>query len=94
MQRKFQKALTLVTLLGGLSSLPAWADHNSVWGPGMASMPNDIHNARIEDDLDQDEWTDFVQYGSGADTVNRYEDTSTSMGGSSVDTSSMGSGRR
>lgn len=76
MQHHIKKSLTLVILFGALSSLPALADHNSVWGAGFANMPNDIHNTRIEDDLDQGEWTEFVQFGEGADSVNRYQDTS------------------
>ncbi|MEW5771390.1 MAG: hypothetical protein AB1831_13625 [Pseudomonadota bacterium] len=72
MQNRTRKFLVLSTLLGGLASMPALADHNSVWGPGYASMPNDIHNTRIEDDLDSDAWSDFVQYGDGADVENRY----------------------
>lgn len=55
----------------------AMADHNSVHGAGWANMPNDIHNARIEDNLSNDEWRDFVSKGAGADTVNRYLDTDT-----------------
>lgn len=89
MHRKTHKALTIVALLGSLTALPALADHNSVWGAGWANMPNDIHNTRIEDDLDQDEWTDFVQYGEGADTVNPYLDTSTS-----TTTTTRGASRR
>lgn len=75
MQRHINKPLTLIALFGALSSLPALADHNSVWGAGFANMPNDIHNTRIEDDLEQDEWSEFVQYGEGADSVNRYQDS-------------------
>lgn len=74
MQRKTHKTLTIIALLAGLTSLPALADHNSVWGPGYANMTNDVHNTRIEDDLTSDEWSEFVQNGDGADTVNRYTD--------------------
>ncbi|MFA5081304.1 MAG: hypothetical protein WC474_02010 [Hydrogenophilaceae bacterium] len=93
MQSKTHKSLTLIALLGSLASLPALADHNSVWGPGFANMPNDVHNTRIEDDLDQDAWTAFVQYGAGAATPNRYLVDDTSAGSGAAITSSRG-GRR
>jgi hypothetical protein len=50
------------------------ADHMSVWGPGWANMPNDIHNTRIETRLadDDDAFRDFVIYSDGADITNRY----------------------
>ena len=38
-------------------------------------MPNDIHNTRIEDD--NETFLDLVQGGGGADSVNRYDDDST-----------------
>jgi hypothetical protein len=57
----------LVTLSGA-----AVADHNSKWGEGTANMPNDIHNTRIETRGDNDSFREFVQYGEGADSVNRY----------------------
>lgn len=57
----------LVTLSGA-----ALADHNSRWGEGTANMPNDIHNTRIETRGDNDTFKEFVQYGEGADSVNRF----------------------
>lgn len=54
----------------------ARADHNSVWGEGWANMPNDIHNTRIDTlGTDDDTFTDFVRYGEGADSVNRFLDS-------------------
>lgn len=46
-------------------------------------MPNDIHNTRIEDGLSGSEFADFVRQGAGADTVNRYLDTTTPRSGGS-----------
>jgi len=82
MQTKTTLKFALATLLGSLIALPAMADHNSVWGPGWANMTNDIHNTRIEDDLDQEEWTDYVQNGDATDDDNRYLDSDSTMGGS------------
>ena len=59
------------------------ADHNSIWGAGWANMPNDIHNIRLEDDLDNTEFMETVSKGAGADTINRYaddEDSTTEAG--------------
>lgn len=80
--------------LAALFSLSALADHNSVNGAGWANMPNDIHNTRIEDDLSSTEFRDFVYKGAGADSVNRYLDStaSTQSGGSGSTT--HGGGRR
>ncbi|MDA8127716.1 MAG: hypothetical protein M0Z73_03310 [Betaproteobacteria bacterium] len=73
--------------LAALFSLSALADHNSPMGAGWANMPNDIHNIQIEDELSGTEFSDVVSEGAGADTVNRYVDTTTSVqssnGGSS-----------
>ena len=77
MTYKTRQIASLIAVLGGLTTLPAAADHNSVWGAGWANMPNDIHNTRIEDNLSGSEWRDFVRQGNGASTVNRYQDTST-----------------
>jgi len=61
-------ALTFVIAAGA-----AQADHNSVWGEGWASMPNDIHNTRIDTmDEDTDSFVDFVRMGSGAESDNRF----------------------
>lgn len=90
-----KSVIALVVASGLFAASTAYADHNSIWGPGTANMPNDIHNSAIEDD--QDVFMDLVQYGDGADSVNRYDDASddtTTVGGASsvdVDTSTMGS---
>jgi hypothetical protein len=68
-------ALTVI-LVAGLGVAPAvFADHASPWGEGWANMPNDIHNTR-RDTLGSDNatFTDFVRYGNGADSVNRFLD--------------------
>jgi hypothetical protein len=73
----------IATLLGSLAATPAFADHNSPMGAGWANMPNDIHNTRIDTRLadDYQSFIDFVKYGMGADTVNRYlTDTTTTVG--------------
>jgi len=63
-------------VIAAAACLPAavHADHMSVWGPGWANMPNDIHNTRIDTRLadDDDAFRDFVINGEGADTTNRY----------------------
>ena len=69
----------LITLLAvsGLAGAagPALADHNSKNGEGWANMPNDIHNTRIEtqENNDNEAFRDFVKYGEGSKTVNRFE---------------------
>jgi hypothetical protein len=70
----------------------AMADHNSIWGEGLANMPNDIHNTRIEtmDSEDSSEFVDFVSQGAGADSVNDAESISAGGGGMS---GGMGGGR-
>lgn len=81
---------SLIVATGLLSSTAVFADHNSVWGEGWASMPNDIHNTRIDTmDSDTSEFTDFVQYGEGADSVNRFltDDDTTVASSQSVDRS-------
>ena len=75
------KLLTSLFLVSGLLvNSSVYADHNSVNGEGWANMPNDIHNTRIDTlDSDSNEFTDFVRYGEGADSVNRFatdDDTS------------------
>ncbi len=81
--------------LAALLSVSALADHNSPHGAGWANMPNDIHNTRIEDGLSGPEFRDFVRQGAGADTVNRYFDSTTtvSRGGSGASVP-HGGGRR
>ena len=63
-------------LAAGLFVSSAYADHNSKWGEGWANMPNDVHNTRIDTkDGDNAVFTDFVKYGNGADSVNRFAET-------------------
>ncbi len=69
------KMLLRLTLIAAAAFLTAaHADHMSPWGPGWANMPNDIHNTRFDTRLadDNDAFRDFVRYGEGADSVNRY----------------------
>jgi hypothetical protein len=53
---------------------PAFADHNSPNEEGWANMPNDIHNTRVDtlESGDNEAFRDFVKYGEGADSVNRF----------------------
>ena len=69
--------------LAALVSVSALADHNSPNGAGWANMPNDVHNTRIEDDLSGTEFADFVRQGAGAETINRYLDSSDIVTGTS-----------
>lgn len=80
--------------IAALLSASAMADHNSPNGSGWANMPNDIHNTRIEDGLSGTEFRDFVAKGAGADTVNRYLDSSTTQSGSGRATTTRGGSRR
>ena len=87
---KFATAALLASLF---ASTAAMADHNSIWGEGTANMPNDIHNTRIDTmDDDSDAFTDFVQYGDGADSVNRFDDDSDSVVASTSGGSDMARG--
>ncbi len=54
---------------------PAIADHNSKQGEGWANMPNDIHNTRVEtlETKDNEAFRDFVKYGEGSESVNRFD---------------------
>lgn len=75
-----QKLLTLAiasTLL--VAAVPGFADHNSKNGEGWANMPNDIHNTRIEtrESGDTEAFKDFVKYGDGSDSVNRFDSDDT-----------------
>lgn len=86
-------ALALTLAASGL----AQADHNSVWGEGWASMPNDIHNTRIDTmDDDTDSFMDFVRMGAGADSENRFLTASsdTSGGGAGGQGGTRGGSRR
>jgi hypothetical protein len=76
--------------IAALLSVSALADHNSPHGAGWANMPNDIHNTRIEDGLSGTAFRDFVRQGAGADTVNRYLDSTSSPSGSGRSTSGGG----
>lgn len=80
--------------LTALFALPTLADHNSVKGAGWANMPNDIHNTRIEDDLSSTEFSNFVRMGGGADSVNRYLDSTTTTGSGASASGSAGGGSR
>ena len=53
---------------------PVIADHNSKNGEGWATMPNDIHNMRIEtrEADDNEAFRDFVKYGEGSTSENRF----------------------
>jgi len=93
-----KKSIIAMLIAGGMiATSSAYADHNSIWGAGTANMPNDIHNTRIEDD--NETFLELVQGGGGADSVNRYDDDSTtttvgtrrSMGSLSGMTSRMSS---
>jgi hypothetical protein len=83
-----------------LISGTALADHNSKWGEGWAKMPNDIHNTRIETRGDNTTFRDFVRYGNGATSDNRFSVTESNVRSrQSIDTqrrspSSQGQGRR
>ena len=91
-----QHRLAILGLTAGLLATPlAFADHNSVWGEGWANMPNDIHNTRLDTlGEDSDTFLEFVQYGDGADSVNRYledgEDTSVGDGRAAMWMGDMG----
>jgi hypothetical protein len=83
----FVTAISLAAVGGAL------ADHNSVWGEGWASMPNDIHNQRIDTrDEENDAFLEFVQMGAGADSVNSFLLDDTSSGGSAEARGSGGQG--
>ena len=64
--------LFMLIASGLVMSQAALADHNSPHGAGWARMPNDIHNTRIDTLGDNTAFRDFVQYGNGASSVNRY----------------------
>jgi hypothetical protein len=64
----------LISLAAALTVLVAplaVADHMSPWGMGWASMPNDVHNTRLDPDVTDEEFRELVQQGDLADTVNR-----------------------
>ena len=74
---KIRTLLTICISGGMLVTAIAFADHNSPMGAGFASMPNDIHNSRLEDS--DEEFMDLVRYGDGVDSVNRYDDETTTL---------------
>lgn len=86
MNKQTSFALTLAAAIAALAATPALADHMSPMGAGWASMPNDIHNTRIDTRLadDNQSFIDFVQKGMGADSVNRYLTDTTTVTRSSV----------
>ena len=67
-----QNQFIAIAIASATLSAPALADHNSKWGEGWANMPNDIHNTRIETRGDNTAFRDFVRYGNGAESTNRY----------------------
>jgi hypothetical protein len=88
---------TIASLAGAAG--PALADHNSKNGEGWANMPNDIHNTRIEtrENGDNESFREFVKFGEGSKTVNRFdtEDNSRSPANKGVsETSENGASRR
>ena len=69
------RIVTLAVASGLLAvAAPVIADHNSKNGEGWANMPNDIHNMRIEtrEADDNEAFRDFVKYGEGSKTENRF----------------------
>jgi len=74
--RYFTTAVTSALLV---VAAPSIADHNSKNGEGTANMPNDIHNTRVDtlETNDNEAFRDFVQYGEGSKTVNRFESEET-----------------
>lgn len=70
---------TVVTSALLVVAAPSIADHNSKNGEGTANMPNDIHNTRVETlaTNDNETFRDFVKYGEGSKTVNRFESEET-----------------
>jgi hypothetical protein len=66
-----------------LCAAPAIADHNSKQGEGWANMPNDIHNTRVEtlETSDNEAFRDFVKYGEGSESVNRFDTDDTAAQG-------------
>jgi hypothetical protein len=68
-------AATVIAMGAG----PAFADHNSKNGEGTANMPNDIHNTRIDtmEADDNEAFRQFVRYGEGSESVNRFDSDDT-----------------
>lgn len=74
-----QLAITAIASALLLAAAPGVADHNSKNGEGSANMPNDIHNTRVEtrEADDNEAFKDFVKYGAGSKTVNRFDSDDT-----------------
>lgn len=72
MKLKFATSAAFALVLAAAGT--AFADHNSKNGEGWANMPNDIHNMRIEtkEANDNEAFRDFVKYGEGSRTENRF----------------------
>jgi len=70
---RLSRKLLGLPLLAAAVSAPALADHNSKWGEGWANMPNDVHNTRIDTRGDDEAFRDFVKYGNGAESENRFD---------------------
>ena len=85
-----RKTFLLLALAGtaALTQQVAVADHNSPYGAGWARMPNDIHNTRIDTLGDSTSFRDFVRYGEGADSINRFSTDSDFSRGSRTSTQS------
>ena len=67
------KQIPIILSVLGIFAAPAvLADHNSPHGAGWARMPNDIHNTRIDTQGDNTAFRDFVRYGNGASSTNRF----------------------
>ena len=77
MRTQYLTAIVTSTFLA--AAAPSIADHNSKNGEGTANMPNDIHNTRVEtlETNDNEAFRDFVRYGEGSDSVNRFESEET-----------------
>jgi len=76
-QEQIMRMQSLTLAVGSallLVAAPGMADHPSKNGEGWANMPNDIHNTRVEtrESGDNESFREFVQYGEGADSVNRF----------------------
>lgn len=73
--------MALAAALLGTSGVSV-ADHNSKNGEGTANMPNDIHNTRIEtlQNGDSERFREFVKYGEGSTSVNRFATEETKAG--------------
>lgn len=91
-----RKPIVISLVAVSLSSLSATAlaDHNSRWGEGRAKMPNDIHNTRVETRGDNTTFRDFVRFGNGAESVNRFSTDDKASGRKASKQKSRASGNR